>query len=143
MATFDSMDDAGRAIAAIDTVAEPSLLELMDNTTINAVEQMTKMGLDTLPARRRRRTSVNPWGTADLRGIIPGVPSIVTDASSTDVRRRRAASAVGFRRLTGLAARTLRVVGAMAVKGRACTSSTTTMNAIAAGRSCLRSRPFS
>jgi glycolate oxidase len=47
VATFGTMTDAGRAILAIGGVAEPSLLEVMDSTTIGAVERMTRMGLDT------------------------------------------------------------------------------------------------
>jgi glycolate oxidase len=47
VASFDAVTDAGHAVLAIDRVAEPSLLELLDSTTITAVEQHVKMGLDT------------------------------------------------------------------------------------------------
>jgi glycolate oxidase len=47
VAFFATTEAAGAAVTAIATVAQPSLLELMDNTTIRAVEEMTHMGLDT------------------------------------------------------------------------------------------------
>lgn len=47
VATFDSLEDAGRALDAITASdASPSLLELMDQHTINAVENYKPMGLD-------------------------------------------------------------------------------------------------
>lgn len=46
-AAFRSPHDAGVAVLALQRVAELSLLELMDRTTIGAVEQLTGMGLDT------------------------------------------------------------------------------------------------
>jgi D-lactate dehydrogenase (cytochrome)/glycolate oxidase len=47
VAFFADPEAAARAIVDIERVAEPSLLELMDRTTIAAVEDMTRMGLDT------------------------------------------------------------------------------------------------
>lgn len=46
VAFFASTQDAARAVAGIEAVADPSLLELMDRTTIAAVDAMTHMGLD-------------------------------------------------------------------------------------------------
>ncbi len=46
VATFATMRAAGDAIVRIEHAAEPSLLELMDRTTIGAVEGLTHMGLD-------------------------------------------------------------------------------------------------
>jgi glycolate oxidase len=46
VASFADLEAAGAAIVALEAVAEPSLLELMDRTTINAVEDLTRMGLD-------------------------------------------------------------------------------------------------
>ncbi|MEV6432850.1 FAD-linked oxidase C-terminal domain-containing protein [Nocardia sp. NPDC051463] len=46
-AFFDTVEAAGAAITAIGQVGDPSLMELMDRTTIQAVEQATRMGLDT------------------------------------------------------------------------------------------------
>ncbi|MGB8649681.1 MAG: FAD-binding protein, partial [Mycobacteriales bacterium] len=47
VAFFDSPSAAGDAVVALEQQAEPSLLELMDRTTIGAVEELTRMGLDT------------------------------------------------------------------------------------------------
>jgi D-lactate dehydrogenase (cytochrome)/glycolate oxidase len=47
VAFFDTPSTAGDAVVALEQQAEPSLLELMDRTTIGAVEELTKMGLDT------------------------------------------------------------------------------------------------
>ena len=47
VAIFPSCEAAGEAVLAIDSVAEFSLVELMDRTTILAVEDHLHMGLDT------------------------------------------------------------------------------------------------
>ncbi len=47
VASFATTAAAGEAIVGIEGVAEPSLLELMDHTTIGAVEALTRMDLDT------------------------------------------------------------------------------------------------
>ncbi len=46
VAMFPTADAAGDAVLAIDKVAEFSLVEMMDRTTINAVEDHLRMGLD-------------------------------------------------------------------------------------------------
>ena len=46
VATFATLDDATDTVLAITRVMRPSMLEFMDSATINAVEDMTKMGLD-------------------------------------------------------------------------------------------------
>ncbi|MDP9091734.1 MAG: FAD-binding protein [Actinomycetota bacterium] len=46
VATFASIDDATDAVLAITSILRPSMLELMDRTAINAVEDYTAMGLD-------------------------------------------------------------------------------------------------
>jgi glycolate oxidase len=46
VATFPTTADAVRAVLAITARMRPSMLELMDATSINAVEDMTRMGLD-------------------------------------------------------------------------------------------------
>jgi glycolate oxidase len=45
-ASFAQLDDAGQAIARICRRHRPSMLELMDRTTVAAVERMQPMGLD-------------------------------------------------------------------------------------------------
>ncbi|MEV0045590.1 FAD-linked oxidase C-terminal domain-containing protein [Nocardia rhamnosiphila] len=47
VAMFPSMSAATRAVLAITRAGRPSMLELMDRTSIAAVEAMTAMGLDT------------------------------------------------------------------------------------------------
>ncbi|TNM40395.1 FAD-binding protein [Nocardioides albidus] len=46
VASFPTMTAASRAVVAIRTRVRPSMLELMDNTTINAVEDWRSHGLD-------------------------------------------------------------------------------------------------
>jgi glycolate oxidase len=47
LAFFRSMGAAAKALASLDAENDLSLLELMDQTTVGAVEAMTKMDLDT------------------------------------------------------------------------------------------------
>lgn len=47
VAFFDTLDDAARAIVAMDAGVDLSLLEVMDQTTVRAVEELTRMDLDT------------------------------------------------------------------------------------------------
>lgn len=46
VATFGSIEAAADAVLAITSALRPSMLELMDRTSINAVEDFLKMGLD-------------------------------------------------------------------------------------------------
>lgn len=46
VATFPSATEATSAVVILTAATEPSLVEFMDNTTIAAVNRMTKMGLD-------------------------------------------------------------------------------------------------
>src|SRR6201991_4802134 len=46
VAVFASVDAATNAVLAITAAARPSMLELMDRASINAVEDYTQMGLD-------------------------------------------------------------------------------------------------
>jgi glycolate oxidase len=46
VAVFASIDDAADAVLAITSRLRPAMLELMDRTSINAVEDYTSMGLD-------------------------------------------------------------------------------------------------
>jgi glycolate oxidase len=46
VAVFASIDDAADAVLAITSRLRPAMLELMDRTSINAVEDYTPMGLD-------------------------------------------------------------------------------------------------
>jgi glycolate oxidase len=46
VATFDSVDAAARAVVAVGQTLRPSMLELMDSASVNAVEDYKQMGLD-------------------------------------------------------------------------------------------------
>ncbi|MCW2666750.1 MAG: putative FAD-linked oxidase [Frankiales bacterium] len=46
VASFPDLDTAAAALVAVTAVADPALLELMDGTTVRAVEDLTRMGLD-------------------------------------------------------------------------------------------------
>ncbi len=46
VATFARLDDATRTVLDITARTRPSMLEFMDRTSINAVEDVTRMGLD-------------------------------------------------------------------------------------------------
>lgn len=46
VATFPTLSDATRTVIDITRVMRPSMLEFMDSVCINAVEDLTKMGLD-------------------------------------------------------------------------------------------------
>ena len=46
VASFNSMTDASRAVVAIGAEVRPSMMELMDNASINAVEDWKSHGLD-------------------------------------------------------------------------------------------------
>jgi len=50
LAFFETLDSAAEAIVAMDAGADLSLLEVMDRTTVAAVEAMTHMDLDTTAA---------------------------------------------------------------------------------------------
>lgn len=46
VATFPDVDSAARAVVGIGSRLRPSMLELMDNASVNAVEDHLRMGLD-------------------------------------------------------------------------------------------------
>lgn len=50
VAFFDTMQDAGAAIAKMEIGVSPSLIEIMDRSTVTAVENLTHMELDTSAA---------------------------------------------------------------------------------------------
>lgn len=50
VAFFDTLDAAAKAIVSMDSLADLSLLEIMDQVTLGAVEEMTRMDLDTSAA---------------------------------------------------------------------------------------------
>jgi glycolate oxidase len=47
VATFADVEDAGTTVSAVMAIMRPATMELMDRTTVNAVERYHRMGLDT------------------------------------------------------------------------------------------------
>jgi glycolate oxidase len=66
VASFASMDAAVDAVLAITTRLRPSMLELMDRTSINAVEDYTAMGLDRMAEALLIARSDAPGGASAL-----------------------------------------------------------------------------
>jgi glycolate oxidase len=64
VATFASLDDATATVLGITSRLRPSMLEFMDQPTINAVEDLTKMGLDREAAAMLVIQSDEPAGHA-------------------------------------------------------------------------------
>jgi glycolate oxidase len=69
VAFFHSAEAAGEAVVAIQKVAEPSLLELMDRTTVRAVEAMTQMGLDTDTGALLIAQSDSPFAAVEIEAV--------------------------------------------------------------------------
>ena len=55
VATFPTVDAAARAVVAVRRTIRPSMLELMDRRSINAVEDYRPMGLDRSAGRAAGR----------------------------------------------------------------------------------------
>jgi glycolate oxidase len=64
VAAFPSIEAAADAVLAITSSLRPSMLELMDNTSINAVEDMVNMGLDRTAQALLIARSDSPGGAA-------------------------------------------------------------------------------
>jgi glycolate oxidase len=87
VATFATLDDATSSVLAITGQLRPSMLELMDGTTINAVEDMTRMGLDRSAAAMLVVQSDEPGGHArEECELIAGLCALnhATEVFSTD-----------------------------------------------------------
>ena len=69
VAVFPDLASAGRAVQAITSTLTPSLLELMDRTTVQAVEAMRPMGLDTAAAALLLAQSDSP-GEAETEALL-------------------------------------------------------------------------
>ena len=66
VATFASLDDAMATVLGITRAMRPSMLEFMDRVSINAVEDVTKMGLDRTAAAMLVVQSDEPAGHAGV-----------------------------------------------------------------------------
>src|SRR5438270_6041446 len=65
VAVFPSIEAAADAVLAITSTLRPSMLELMDRTSINAVEDYVSMGLDRSAEALLIARSDAPGGAAD------------------------------------------------------------------------------
>ncbi len=87
VATFATLDDATATVLAITRRLRPSMLEFMDRPTINAVEDLTKMGLDREAAAMLVIQSDEPAGHAAAEcELIAGLceENNATEVFSTD-----------------------------------------------------------
>ena len=102
VATFATLDDATATVLAITRRLRPSMLEFMDRPTINAVEDMTKMGLDREAAAMLVIQSDEPAGHAAAEcELIAGSARRTTPPRSsppTTPRRARRSSSPGATR---------------------------------------------
>lgn len=81
VAWFGSLADAGRAILAMIAAADLSLCEIMDRTTVAAVDRMTNMGLDlTADALVVARSDAS-----DAAQVALACAAICRDAGASDV----------------------------------------------------------
>ncbi|TFC17409.1 FAD-binding protein [Cryobacterium algoritolerans] len=87
VASFPTLDSATDAVLAITRSMRPSMLELMDGVTINAVEDLTRMGLDRGAAAMLIAQSDEPAGHAAVEiGLIEDICTQfgATECYSTD-----------------------------------------------------------
>lgn len=66
VATFPSIESAADAVVAVTAELRPSMLELMDNGSINAVEDLVRMGLDRTAGALLLARSDAPGAAAEL-----------------------------------------------------------------------------
>jgi glycolate oxidase len=83
VATFATLDDATGTVLDITRRMRPSMLELMDGPTVNAVEDMTRMGLDRSAAAMLVIQSDEPAEHAAVE--IAEISSICEARSATEV----------------------------------------------------------
>lgn len=83
VATFATLDDATATVLAISRRMRPSMLEFMDRPTINAVEDMMKMGLDRDAAAMLVIQSDEPAGHAAAECAV--IVRLCDENNATDV----------------------------------------------------------
>ncbi len=82
VATFGSLADAGRAVAAVTGSGAPvSMLEIMDRTTLRAVDRMARMGLDPDTAAML----LVQCDTSDAADVLGAVGELCGTAGAVDV----------------------------------------------------------
>jgi glycolate dehydrogenase FAD-linked subunit len=83
VATFPSLADASQTVIDITSVLRPSMLEFMDSICINAVEDLTKMGLDRTAAAMLIIQSDEPGDSAGAE--IARIEEFCTVNNATEV----------------------------------------------------------
>jgi glycolate oxidase len=83
VATFATLDDATSTVLAVTRRMRPSMLEFMDRPTINAVEDLTRMGLDREAAAMLVIQSDEPAGHATAE--IETITGICEEHGATEV----------------------------------------------------------
>jgi glycolate oxidase len=96
VATFGSLDDATSTVLDITRRLRPSMLEFMDRPTINAVEDVTKMGLDRDAAAMLVIQSDEPAGHAAWRS--PRSPAVRGEPRDRGLLHRRPRDRPGVHR---------------------------------------------
>jgi glycolate oxidase len=82
VATFGSLTDAGQAVAAIAATGSPvSMLEIMDRTTLEAVDRLARMGFEPGTAAMLLVQSDEP----DSAGVLAEVEKLCAGAGAVDV----------------------------------------------------------
>ena len=81
VAFFPTLDTAARAIVAMENAADLSLLEMMDRVTIQAVEALTALGLDTHAAAMVLVQS----DAANAAAVIQSCEAIANQHAATEV----------------------------------------------------------
>ena len=82
VAVFPDLASAGRAVQAVTATLTPSLLELMDRTTVRAVEAMRPMGLD-VDAAALLIAQTDSTGSAEADALV----ALCETAGATEVFR--------------------------------------------------------
>ncbi|MCW2788982.1 MAG: FAD-linked oxidase [Aeromicrobium sp.] len=82
VATFESLADAGQAVAAISAAGSPvSMLEIMDRTTLEAVDRLAHMGFEPGTAAMLLVQS----DESDAAGVLAAVEKLCSGAGAVDV----------------------------------------------------------
>jgi len=82
VATFGSLADAGQAVAAITAAGTPvSMLEIMDRTTLEAVDRLSRMGFEPGTAAMLLVQSDEP----DSVGVLASAEKLCVGAGAVDV----------------------------------------------------------
>jgi glycolate oxidase len=116
VATFASIEAAADAVVAITALLRPSMLELMDNGSINAVEDLVNMGLDRTAGALLLARSDAPGGAAAeeidaIRAVCGAAVEVFTTSDPDEGEAFAAARRAAFPAMERLGALLLEDVG--------------------------------